>query len=91
MDCILISLNQARKGYYSGFHSNSSNTLPNRMPVSVLFNCYFQNYIQVTKLKFNKQTLITKIGPTALTSYARSNDDFSTLLNVVSVLQIEVY
>jgi hypothetical protein len=40
---------------------------------------------------FNEHTLITIIGPTALTSYVRSKDDFSTLLNVVSVLQIEEY
>lgn len=29
-------------------------------------------------------TLMTKIGPTALTSYAYSKDDFCTLANVVS-------
>ena len=52
-----------------------------------LFNIKHSNKMKI----FNEHTLITIIGPTALISYARSKDDFSTLVNVVSVLQIEEY
>lgn len=35
-------------------------------------------------IKLGWHTLTTKIGPMALTSYVNNNEDFSTLLSVVS-------